>query len=142
MFLLKKKDCRSPSQYRHTIVFLLIINNNPPLLVSLPKVPTDNSHHVSLGVTKHHAVTYLDQRREDSETAREERRMRAVGGRSVKEECSIMYSRFVQVTVGSNAAVTHLKLALACLQRRTEALQALANPYSPDTCSAWRILRY
>lgn len=64
------------------------------------------------------------------------------GGRSVKEECSIMYCGFVQVTVGSNAVVTHLKLALACPQRRTEALQTLANPYSPDTCSAWRILRY
>lgn len=77
---------------------------------------------------------------------REERKMkkkeRAVGEGGVKEECSIMYSGFVQVTVGSNVAVTHLKLALACPQRRREALQALANPYSPDTCSAWRIHRY
>lgn len=53
-----------------------------------------------------------------------------------------MYGGFVQVTVGSNAAVTYLKLALAYPQRRREALRALANPYSPDTCLAWRILRY
>lgn len=98
---------------------------------------------MSLGVTKHHSVTYLDQHRGlgDGE-GRKRDEDESSGGRSVKEECSIMYSGFVQVTVGSNAAVTHLKLALACLQRRTEALQALANPYSPDTCSAWRILRY
>lgn len=32
-----------------------------------------------------------------------------------------MYCGFVQVTVGSNAAVTHLKLALACPQRQREA---------------------
>lgn len=45
---------------------------------------------------------------------RKERRMEeSGGGSSVKEECSMMYSVFVQVTVSSNAAVTHLKLALA-----------------------------
>lgn len=90
-----------------------------------------------------HSVTYLDQRRELGDGGgRKKNKEDSGGGRSVKEECSIMYSGFVQVTVGSNAAVTHLKLALACPQRRTEALQALANPYSPDTCAAWRILRY
>jgi len=88
-------------------------------------------------------VTYLDQQRElRYGEGRKKNEEESGGGRSVKEECSIMYSGFVQVTVGSNTAVTHLKLALACPQRREEAPQALANPYSPDTCSAWRILRY
>lgn len=64
------------------------------------------------------------------------------GAGGVKEGCCIMYNVFVQVAVGSNAAMTHLKLALACPQRPTEAPRALANPYSPDTCSAWRIHGY
>lgn len=40
--LFLKKDCKSPCQYKHTIVFHVIINNNPPLLVSpqtFPKSP-------------------------------------------------------------------------------------------------------
>lgn len=92
---------------------------------------------------KAQGLTYLDHRRElrDGEMIRENKE-ESEGGSSAKEESSIMYSGFVQVTVGSNAAMTHLKLALACPQRREEAPQALTNPYSLDTCSAWRILRY
>lgn len=135
--------CISPSQYQSTTVFYVIINNNPPGL-SLSRHP---SKFPQTAPTLRYKVQQSPQCDISRLTERSlrwwgETEEKSGGGRSVGEECSIMYSGFVQVTVGSNAAVTHLKLALACPQRRTEALQALANPYSPDTCSAWRIHRY
>lgn len=140
----KKTDCKSPSQYQNTIVFHVIINNNPPGSVSLQTFSQASADSCVTRCNKAHNVTYLDEQREvlGREGRKKKREEKIGGGSGVKEECNIMYSGFVQVTVGSNAAVTHLKLALACPQRRTEVLQALTNPYSPDTCSAWRIHRY
>lgn len=127
-----KEIAKSSIQYQRTIVFHVIINNKPPPLVSQQTFSPQITH------TMCHKAWQSPPCDICRQTEREKKEWR----RSVKEECSIMYSGFVQVTVGLNAAVTHLKLALACPQSRKEALQALANPYSPDTCSAWRILRY
>lgn len=66
-------DCESPSQYRNTIVFHVLINSNPPQVCLAADIsPKPRQIAMSRGVTKQRRdVTYLDEQRQVSGAERQ-----------------------------------------------------------------------